>query len=75
MLGAGFSRGNETGSISQRSGLGLDFQSVLFYTCTKMSVPEDRDTFTSLQEHFIQTASRFTAMTNCQELYRKPVEL
>lgn len=39
------------GSISQRSRLGLDFQSLLSCTCTEMSAPEYR--FTSLQEHFI----------------------
>lgn len=40
-----------------------------------MPVPEDRDTVASLQEHFTQTANSFAAMTNCQELYQKPVEL
>lgn len=56
-------------------GAGLGWTSSLSSMCTEMSVSEDRDTFTSLQEHFIQIASRFAAMTNCQELYQKPVEL
>lgn len=42
------------------SRVGLDFQSLLSYSCTAMPVPGD--TFTTLQEHFMQMANRFSAI-------------
>lgn len=71
--GAGFPPGRGSpGSSSPRSRLGLDFQSLLSHTCAGTSVPPDRGTFTSLREHFIQTAGRFAAVANCQERHWKP---